>query len=141
MKPTHFTAQELVPQAIYDHYGDDSFMFIDNKILITLDLIREYFKSPVIVNNWHKGGNLENRCFRSWDTRVGARLSQHKLGKAVDFNVVGLTADEIRKEIIENQDNIFFESIMRMELGTSWVHIDIKPIDSSYQKRIYLFSP
>lgn len=139
-KPKHFIVQELVPKEIYDRYKEDSLIFIDNRILITLDYIRDYFNVAVLVNNWHQGGLLDERCFRLWSTSTGARLSQHKLGKAVDYDVVGLTAEEVRQEILANQDSTFFKYITRMELGTSWNHNDVKSIYEP-QQRIYTFNP
>ena len=139
-KPKWFEAQELVPPEIYELYFDDSLIFIDNRILITLDYIREYFGKPVLVNNWHNGGNLKERCLRLWNTKTGAKLSQHKLGCAVDYNVDGYTSEEVRQEILANQDNTFFKYITRMELGTSWVHNDIKTLYLP-QQRIHTFNP
>ena len=56
-------------------------------------------------------------------------MSAHQLGKAVDFNVKDKSAEEVRKLIKQNLDK--FEYPIRLEEGTSWVHIDCYTTDDS----------
>jgi hypothetical protein len=60
-------------------------------------------------------------------------MSAHCLGKAIDFNVSGLTNEEVHRVIKENQGK--FEYPVRIEAISSaptWCHIDcIQPINSN----------
>ena len=51
-------------------------------------------------------------------------LSAHILGKAIDFNVEGLTSNEVNKAVVDNADK--FEYPIRLEINTNgWSHIDV----------------
>ena len=49
-KPEFFTAQELVPPAIYQRRGDKSLELLDDRLLATMDQLRHTF-GPCTVNN------------------------------------------------------------------------------------------
>ena len=136
--PQHFQVKELVPYATWKAHGDSSLMFLDERLLRTLDLIREWFGRPMIVNNWHDGGKFEYRGYRPPDCTIGASESQHRFGRACDFDIEGLSADAARKIIMDHQYDPAFQFIKRIELGTSWVHIDLANVDSA---TIYTFTP
>ena len=50
-------------------------------------------------------------------------VSAHLLGKAVDFDVKDMTAQEVRDWIVENSDLFPFK--IRLEDKVSWVHLDV----------------
>jgi len=50
----------------------------------------------------------------------------HRIFKAVDFDVEGMTAEEVRGVIRMNQVELMKLGLRRMESGVSWVHIDTK---------------
>lgn len=54
----------------------------------------------------------------------GAKNSDHRLGLACDFEVKGLTPDEVRKALLPKLE----EFKIRMEdlAGASWIHIDVQ---------------
>lgn len=135
--PKFFKPFELVSKDIFDIYGIDSYNFLAPELLETLDLIREFFESPIIVNNWHFGGSFQNRGYRHPFCRVGARLSQHKFGRAVDFHSPVYDAHFVRGEILNNPN--LFPHIYRMEKNVNWVHIDMHP--DYKDNAIYLFNP
>jgi hypothetical protein len=129
-KCKHFDIKELVDKQTYDKFGEQAWMFFDDRILITLDNIREYFNKPVTVNNWSVGGSYDSRGLRRPTDPTGASFSQHRFGRAIDFSVKDMTADEVRKIILDGQDNSLFQYIKRIEKDTSWVHIDCANVDS-----------
>lgn len=62
-------------------------------------------------------------------------LSAHCLGKAIDFNVQGMTNEEVHKTIKENLDK--FEYPIRLEdisTAPTWCHIDVMPVLGSSDK-------
>ena len=134
----HFIVQELVSKSIYEVCGDNSIKFIDNRIIVIIETLREYYDKPILINNWHNNGVYLNRGLRDYSCKIGSPLSQHKLGKAVDLNVVGVDSDTVRADIIRNQSEVGFNLIKRLETNVAWVHIDVKKTDSN---KIYLFKP
>lgn len=127
-EPKHFDVREFVDPETYHKFGNSALLVMDIRILKLADNIREYFGAPMIINNWHSGGPYRNRGFRKGNASVGADYSQHKFGRALDYSINGFTAEEVRKVILDNQDIFPFNEICAMELGTSWVHNDVRLI-------------
>ncbi len=126
---TNFKTQELVPSMIFNKYGEASKWFIDPRILEIIEAIRNRFGKPMTINNWDTGGHLQNRGYRTPDTTIGAWYSQHKFGRAVDFNVQGIATQEIYDDILENQDfylSIGVTTIEDIEIAKTWTHLDIR---------------
>jgi hypothetical protein len=61
--------------------------------------------------------------------------SQHTFGRAFDCIFDGVTAEEVRRDILNNPSDYAFVSITAIELGTSWLHFDTRNV-----QRIYTFS-
>jgi len=141
-KCKHFRLEELVSKIVFEKYGERAWSFFDPNLLKTLDDIREHFKKPIDINNWKWGGNFHQRGLRAnCDDIVKKKtlnnqlyISEHILGRAFDFDVRGYEAEEVRREILKNNDK--FPYIRRIEDNVSWVHIDGKPT-GKYD--IYLF--
>ena len=117
--PKHFSWHELVPSAEYKDYW---LYLIDDRILMSLDAIRMHYKRPVIVNNWFTGGKFSLRGLRPMNSVVGAKYSQHKFGRAADFDVLGITAEQVRNDIRSG----LFPLITCIEKDVNWVHIDVR---------------
>lgn len=132
----HFIIKELISPEIWVMDGEQSISHMDKELLISIDQIRDFFNRPVIVNNWHNGGKFKYRGFRPKDCKIGAKNSMHKLGQAIDFDVVGLTAEEVRGEIIKHRE--LFPYVTRIEAGVNWIHIDNK---KTFKNEIILFNP
>jgi hypothetical protein len=139
-KTKHFDLKEFFDDSTYKKLAGSNVLsgLIDDRILITMDNIREYFDTQVYINNWMHGKSFRFRGFRPSWCDVGSQHSQHRYGRAVDFDVVGIPAEEVRKEILVNQKKEEFKYITAMEYGTNWVHIDCRNIDCS---GIKLFNP
>lgn len=131
MKSKYFKIQELVSEEVYKKYGQKSWQFIRPEIIMFLDSIREFFGKPVIVNNWLWNGNLKQRGLRANKDEIVSEkkdyyISQHCLGSAVDFNVQGVTTEEVAKHILDNEGH-YRNFISRMEnpkRTPTWVHVD-----------------
>ena len=123
--PKYFKSYEVVPKEIYDKFGDLSFQFLDPRVLLMADNLRDIF-GPVIINNWKEGGTLNSCGLRLADDDVGAKYSPHKYGKALDLHFGKITAEEVRDWISKNQDDERIKYISRIEKDTlSWFHFDI----------------
>ena len=144
MKSPYFSVKELVCKHVYERYGENAAMFLDEKLIETLNVIREQILcAPMTVNNWHAGGNFTQRGLRCnicelVKSKTDARrlyLSAHMLGKAVDCNVEGMTAEEARRLIIAKQELLPYP--IRLEDGVSWLHIDV--YNNGKGEKVYLF--
>lgn len=123
----HFKIYELVDKKIYDEFGETAWQFIDPYMIWTLDALREYYNSPIIINDWYNNGKFDSRGFRASHDKTGAKYSIHKTGKAFDliFTKKGLSVDQIRDDIkclYAKQDT--FRFINAIEDNVSWLHID-----------------
>lgn len=128
-KSDHFILQEFVPKDIYDQWGEKSMWFIDQRIVELADGLREYFGKQITINNWHTGGHFNYRGYRDPECTQGAKQSQHRFGRGMDFNVQGMTSDEVYDAIMEHEKAFMAMGITTMEnkLHTvGWTHVDIR---------------
>lgn len=131
MKSKYFKIQELVSEEVYKKYKEKAWEFIKPEIILFLDSIREFYGKPVIVNNWLYGGNLKQRGLRAnKDEMVKSKkdfyLSQHCLGGAVDFNVQGVSPEDVAKHILKNEGHYrnFISRIENPKQTPTWTHVD-----------------
>ena len=134
----YFKIQELVCPHIFSKWGEASWQFLDTAFLETLLVIRrDIIRLPMLCNT----GNLTQRGIRCNRCQLvieksGSYLSAHILGKAGDFTVVGLSAEDARQRIIENAD--LLPHNIRLEAEVSWLHIDVLPQYGIHSK-VYIF--
>lgn len=138
-KPKYFKLIELVDKYTYSRFKEKAWSFLDPYALQALDNIREYFNSPVTVNTWSFGGDFQYRGFRPKHCDIGADYSFHRYGKAFDYDVKGVPAEEVRQTIIKNKDKDEFKLITCLEADVNWVHMDVRPIEDNL--RILLVYP
>lgn len=99
---THFYIEDFVPKIIFSSWGEKSLWFISPFMVNYVELLWNRFNKQVIINTWKQGGVLENRGFRLPDCPTGGKLSQHKFKNAVDTNVLGISPEEVYKDIQNN---------------------------------------
>ena len=141
----YFAIHELVGKRTYRKYGERAWRFLDYRTLSALLIIREGLDRPITVNNWYFGGSMQQRGLRTivqqmiknYFYKNKLYLSAHLLGKAVDFDVQGMTALEVRNWVLNNQDLFPFK--IRMERDVSWCHLDT--IWEAKNPKVYQFSP
>lgn len=139
--PKYFKIQELVTKSFYNaavsrgkpHYALWQF---NPHVLMTADMLREKF-GPITINNWVFGGNAQNRGLRDADTTVGAPMSPHLRGAALDLIFHKVSAEEVRSHMRKcgcfsagfkrdvPKDAECFRYIGRVEVDISWFHFDI----------------
>lgn len=130
-----FKIEELVPPQVYKDRGDKAWQLLDDRLLMTLDRLREKYGS-MTINNWSYGGNREWSGLRTSDSPYYSKYSQHTYGKAFDIIFKHVTAEKVRQDISANPDAFAFELINSFEEGTSWLHIDCRNAP-----RLYTFKP
>lgn len=123
----YFDIQELVCDHTYSRWGEQAWQFLDTDYLHCLLVIRrDILKAPMWCNG--KGKTQRGlRCNRCAIVRgkSSVYLSSHVLGKAGDFDVTGMTAEEVRQKIKANAS--LLPCPIRMEAGVSWLHFDVLP--------------
>lgn len=133
----YFKIHELVGPAVYHKYKNDAWYIFTTELLETLLVIRQELDKPITINDWYWGGMYDERGYRdnvspimkgkTEDNKL--YLSGHVLGCAVDFDVKGMSPDEVRFWIIYNQDVLPHK--VRLEYKKNgepitWVHLDTK---------------
>ena len=124
----YFSIEELVCQDVYNKFGKYSLKFFDQRLLITLDTLRDRIGRPIRVNNWKEGGKFSQRGLRCnlcdlVKSKTELYMSAHVLGKAVDFDIDGMLAEETREWIIKKAN--WWPYSIRLEKDVNWVHLDV----------------
>ncbi|QZE15345.1 hypothetical protein K4L44_05800 [Halosquirtibacter laminarini] len=140
----HFELQELVCPEVYEKYGTRAWNFFDPRLLETLLFLRAKLNRAFFVNDWHYDGDLSQRGLRcnlcelvaTKTRKEKVYMSAHIQGQAIDFDVKGMEAWQVRKYIIEElADELPYP--IRLENHVHWVHLDVRDQGS----KIYLFNP
>lgn len=125
----NFLLQEFVPKDIYYQFHNKSQWFIQKHVVEYMEAIRVRYGQSITINDWKWGGKFNYRGFRPPNSTVGAKLSQHRLGNAVDFNVKNMSCDEVREDILNNQRWHMSKGLTTIEDGAyapTWVHVDFR---------------
>ena len=123
----NFVIQEFVDPVTYSQRGEKSLELIDERIVKLAQVFRDYFKARVTINDWHTGGHYKESGLRTFDTTTGARLSQHKFGRAIDMKIEGYEAEGVRSEIRKNAEYFMAHGLTTIEKDTpGWVHVDCR---------------
>ena len=135
----YFQVSELVCKHTFAKWGERSWQFLDTDYLACLLIIRrDILQSPMICN--YKGADQRglrcNICELVFE-KTGVYLSSHILGKAGDFTVKGMTAQEARSRIKSNAH--LLPCPIRMEGGVNWLHFDVLP-QYGIDQKVYEFT-
>ena len=145
----YFCIQEFVNKKTYDKYGEGAWQFMCPRLLHTILIIRTTLDKKITINSWKWGGKLSQRGLRTNLGQIVLKmvkrgklyLSAHIMGRAVDFDVEGMSAEDVRMWIVKNEKlfpyKIRLEHIMNGK-PVNWVHIDV--FWNKKNKHIYLFN-
>ena len=138
---TYFTIEELVGKRTAQKYGERAWRFLDPKALRALLIVREGINSQITVNSGRRQQrglrtNIQ-QIVRQKSLRNRLYISAHIQGKAFDFDVKGMTAQQVRDWIVKSHKLFPFK--IRLEDGVSWVHLDT--IWEEKNPKVYLFKP
>jgi len=128
--PKYFKIYELMPKHFYSenkHRGNLLWLFFDERILWTIDKLRSIY-GPLVANDYIWGGDKQYRGWRPFECLIGKKFSQHKFGRAVDFEPVRFDLGEMRKQIIagKRKGKKEFRFIKAIEADVPWIHIDCR---------------
>lgn len=126
----NFILQEFIPEEIWDRFGPNAIWFVDPRIIRIAQFIRDMYGLPVTINNWHNGGKYKESGFRLPTTKTGAKLSQHKFGRAIDIKFLDKPNSfykEVREDIKKHEEEFIKLGVTAVEEGTkSWLHVDCR---------------
>jgi len=130
-KPRHFDLEELACPHVFKKFGEVAWQFFDDKLLMTLDLVRDQL-GPIYVNNWKEGGEFDERGFRCLQCSLvqdaikkgTLYVSPHMTGQGADFDVHGMDAGKVRLWLVANQIKLPYP--IRLEKNVTWVHLDTR---------------
>jgi hypothetical protein len=126
----HFYLDEFIDPAIYSKWGERSIQFIDHRIILAAQFVRDKTGYPVTINNWIKNGVRKQSGLRRFDTRTGASMSQHKFGRAIDIQVFGMTPREVFEILKTHEDYLIkgqiITTIESLSMTPTWIHIDCR---------------
>jgi hypothetical protein len=129
-RPQFFKLEELVCQHVFNKFGEMSWQFLDDKTVVTIDWVRRTLNKPITVNNWKEGGEFDERGLRCIQCNLvktkciagQVYVSPHILGRAYDFDVQGMDANDVRLWLAVNKDKLPYP--IRLEKDVNWVHLD-----------------
>ena len=128
----NFTLAEFVHPEILDRWGAKALWFIDPKIFTIAQAIRDRFNRPVTINDWITGGLLVDSGLRQLNCQIGATLSQHKFGRAIDFRVDGIDPLEVQQDIKNFANYYQLAGMTTIEDSTpTWTHADCRQTNSN----------
>lgn len=139
-KSKYFKLYELLPKELYKN-EEEGWSFIDERLLITIDKIRELLGVPLTCNNWYWGGKRNYSCVRTKNSAEYRYGSYHSLRDdrkvmAIDVISTKMTAQEMRDKIKENAKSLPYP--IRLEKGCSWLHCDVF---AKKGYKVYEFNP
>ena len=140
MLEKYLDKEEIMSRHMFEAGGDYDLLDTDLQKLVVW--IRETLGRPMTANNWKAGGQFSQRGYRTNDDQVCKAQkfvpgSAHFKGKALDFDVKGMTAEQVRKWLFDNQEEAPVR--FRVEKGVNWVHVDVMPHKAS--DKAYFFKP
>jgi hypothetical protein len=141
--PQYFDLSELVCPHVFNKFGSMAWSFFDPRLLVIMDHIRDLLDKPIFVNNWNEGGQFSQRGLRCIQcdlvkaaiVKNDLYMSAHMEGQAVDFDVEGMTAEQVRQWIISKKQDMPVP--IRLENGVQWVHLDVREYNG---EKVHLFN-
>jgi len=128
VKSKYFKIHELVPKKMYEKYGEKAWRYVDVRLIQSIDKLKEHFNlGTMTINNYFWGGDREWSGIRTPESPYYSYGSQHSYANAFDIVFSDYSAEEVRNYIIDNQHE--FPHIKGLELGVSWVHLDVRNED------------
>ena len=120
----NFSSQEFLAKETWDKYGHKALGFIDDRIIESAQALRDNLDVPLTINNWAYGGDRYMSGLRTQEMSIYRPFSQHSFGRAVDIISPEITAEKMRKHILQNQD--LYPHITTLEGNVTWLHMDCR---------------
>ena len=132
----HFTIKELTYSDTAIRLGIDNspteqvLINLQNVVQFILEPVRNYFDKPIKINSGYRSEEL---C-----KVIGSKpTSQHTLGEAVDFEVIGIPNQVASEWLVNNldYDQCILEYWNPDVYNSGWIHCSYKPLGN---RKMYL---
>lgn len=136
-----FEIKELVCPHIYEKFGAAAWRFFDPRIIAVMTWLRKKINKRITVNSSSRGltqrGFRCNLCQLVKDKTYMGKLyvSPHMLAAGFDFDIEGMTAQEVRLWLEANKHEL--PHSIRLEEDVDWVHLDV--LTESTEKITYIY--
>jgi hypothetical protein len=140
----YFDRDEIFCPEVYHKYGEFAWNFLDVRLSITLEAIRMRLNKAIYVNDYSVHGKFTQRGFRCVQCQLMTDVYKsgelftdpHALGKAIDFDVQGMVASEVREYLLKNKN--LWPYPFRLENSVSWCHLDL--YNNNYNDKVIFFN-
>ena len=125
----NFFLTEFIDPVTFAELGEYSIHKIDKQLIDIAQYARVNTGLPCTINNWASGGQYKESGLRRPDTTTGAKKSAHKLGKAIDLKIKGMSGQQMYDWARKNATKLYQLGVRRIEtpsLTPSWLHMDTK---------------
>ena len=123
----NFHLHEFLYPEIFEIPGILPIWFLDHRLFKIAQTIRNRFSRPMTINDWCESGSYTLSGLRPFNTTIGAKLSQHKFGRAADIHVFDIHPYEVQNIIIDQYLSLSKLGLTTTEIGTpTWTHIDTR---------------
>lgn len=139
-----FDIREFVPEATWKRHGRKSIRFIDPKVIAIAQHLRDLTNAPVVINNWDNYSlvKYEFSGYRPPTTRIGAKESQHRFGRAIDVKVGGMKTRDVYNLVMAHSGEFLklgLTTIEDVEFTPTWLHLDCRNIGD--KKELLIIKP
>jgi hypothetical protein len=122
----NFIDLEVLPVELH---GKNWQIFIDKRIVEVAQRLRNQFGN-ITINDVYIGGGYNLSGFRPFDTKIGAKYSQHKFGRALDLKFLDqIEPSSVFAYILAHEKefmNLGLTTIEDTSFTPSWLHIDAR---------------
>lgn len=123
----NFYLDEFIDPATYAKFGSRSISFIDIRLVEGIQFMRNHMGS-LTVNNWATGGQYKLSGLRPFDTKIGAKWSQHKYKCAADVKSSKYSPAELFAFLREHEElyikNQWVTTVENIKATPTWLHCD-----------------
>jgi hypothetical protein len=125
-----FHLDEFIYPELHKQYGASGIWFVDRRIIAGMQYLRDKSGRAIHINDWAHGGTRDERGLRHFNSPVGARLSQHKFGRAADSNMEGFTTKQYFDFVMSHEKELiefgWITTIENIESTPTWLHCDCR---------------
>ena len=120
----NFKIYEFVSKNIYTQYKESSIRFIDFRLILIAQELRNRTGKQVTINNWFWNGQYKYSGYRERSCTEGSENSSHRRGTGIDVKIKDMTGEQIRQHIKDNWKIYKELGVTGIEKDTStWCHI------------------
>lgn len=136
----YFTIHEFVPKEYIGLSNNILLRMININLINLIYFMRERYQKPIIINNWHTGGKYNYSGVRPTGLDFSTLYSAHIFGCAADIKIEQMSPNDIRSDILKNQDEFIKEGLTVVEKDTpTWTHVSVE--NTRFKKVIWIPNP